>query len=317
MTAPTEIVAKNLTAEEFKEKLIGFIKSTDCKAELLLQVLSSLPDDKRALFEEYRTNSTIDPISEDSYKWEREGRKYFALQCHLAEKNFCLKRLKHLIQVKNHLTERGIAGFSHPVASSTTSHEEAKNTKENTMSADFLSIDLKGFTPSLSLSNSVNNDDISSIRNALFMEMNDTHLSTVALRQAIAWTHSKHPNLFVAYEENAYSQGMEQESTKWNDHYYGMQEVYASSNFSLERIRHMVIVREHVFNIAQDDTRPATSSNSQPKNVRKGSAQNQERRSTGRRQQPSPMPENHVLKSLLLIGGAVAAIAVVILAVIV
>jgi hypothetical protein len=317
MTAPTELVVPNLTAAEFKAKIIGFIKSSDCKAELLLQVLSSLPDDKLALFEEYRANSTTDPISEDRYKWEREGRAYFALQLHMAERNFCLIRIKHLIQIKSHLTERGIAGFSRPVASSTTTHKEAKNTKENTMSADFLSIDLRGFTPSQSLSNSVNNDDISSIRNALFMEMNDTHLSTVALRQAIAWTYSKHPNLFVAYEENAYSQGMEEESTKWNDHYYGMQEVYASSNFSLERIRHMVIVREHVFNIAQSGTCPATSSNSQPKNVRKGSAQNQERRSTGRRQQLSLMPENHVLKSLLLIGGVVVAIAVVILAVIV
>ena len=79
----------------------------------------------------------------------------------------------------------------------------------------------------------------------------------------------------------------------------------------------MVKVRDHVFSIAQYDARPATLSNPQQKNIRKDSAQNQERRSTGIHQQPRPMPENNVLKSLLLIGGVVAAIAVVILAIIV
>ncbi|MBO1929808.1 hypothetical protein J4731_22405 [Providencia rettgeri] len=73
MTESTEFIALNLTATEFKAKIIDFIKSRDFKAELLRQILSALPDDKRALFEEYRTNNTTDPISEDSYKWEREG----------------------------------------------------------------------------------------------------------------------------------------------------------------------------------------------------------------------------------------------------
>ncbi|HCG7916422.1 TPA: hypothetical protein NKT10_004304 [Vibrio parahaemolyticus] len=287
MTASTELVVPNLTAAEFKAKIIEFIKSRDFKAELLRQTLSALPDDKRALFEEYRVNSTTDPISEDSYKWEREGGSYFALQLHMAEKNFCLERLEHFIQVKSHLTERGIAGFFRPTSNSTTSHEEAKTTKENTMRADFSSVDLTGFTPSRSLSNSVNGGDLSSVRISLFMEMNDKRLSTAVVTQAIAWTLSKYPTLFVDYEENAYSQQMEQDKTKWNSHYYHTQELYATSNFSLERIRHMVAVREHVFTIAQDDARPESK------------------------------PENNVLKFLLLIGGGVAAIALVILAVIV
>lgn len=317
MTESTEFVALNLTAEEFKAEIIDFIKSRDFKAELLRQILSALPDDKRALFEEYRTNSTTDPISEDSYKWEREGGAYFALQLHMAEENFCLKRLEHLIQVKSHLTERGIAGFSRPASSSTTSHEEAKSTKENTMSADFSSVDLTGFTPSRSLSNSVNSGDLSSVRTSLFMEMNDKRLSTAVITQAIAWTLSKYPTLFVVYEENAYSQQMEQDKVKWDTHYYHKQELYATSNFSLERIRHMVVVREHVFTIAQEDTRLATLPNTQPQHPPKQSTPYREQPSTSSIHRPESKPENNVLKSLLLIGGVVAAIALVILAVIV
>ncbi|TQQ53999.1 hypothetical protein FLL79_01575 [Vibrio cholerae] len=317
MTASTELVAKNLTAAEFKSKIIDFIKSRDFKAELLRQILSALPDDKLALFEEYRVNSTTDPITEDRYKWEREGGAYFTLQLHMAEQNFCLKRLEHLIQVKSHLTERGIAGFSRYISNSTTSHEEAKRTKENTMSTEFLSVDLTGFTPSRSLSNSVNSRDLSAVRVSLFMQMNNKRLSTKEITQAIAWALSKYPTLFVAYEENAYSQQMEQNKLKWDSHYYHTQELYATSNFSLERIRHMIEVREHVFTIAQNDARSATLPNTPPQNAPEQSTPHRKQPSTGNINRPESKPENNVLKSLLLIGGSVAAIALVILAVIV
>lgn len=317
MTASTELVAPNLTTAEFKAKIIDFIKSRDFKAELLRQILSALPDDKLALFEEYRVDSTTDPISEYSYRWEREGGAYFALQLHMAEENFCLKRLEHLIQVKSHLMERGIAGFSRPASNSTTSHEEAKSTKENKMSADFSSVDLTGFTPSRSLSKSVNSGDLSSVRISLFMEMNDKRLSTAVINQSIAWTLSKFPTLFVVYEENAYSQQIEQDKIKWDNHYYHTQELYATSNFSSERIRHMVAVREHVFKIATNDARPATFPKTQPQSTTKQAAPYQQYQSTGNTQRPEPQSEHNVLKSLLMIGGVVAAIALVILAVIV
>ncbi|NLN66791.1 MAG: hypothetical protein GX143_01330 [Alcaligenaceae bacterium] len=313
MTVSTELVAQNLTAAEFKAKIIDCIKSRDLKAELLRQILSALPDDKLALFEEYRANSTTDPISEDRYKWEREGGAYFALQLHMAEENFCLKRLEHLIQVKSHLTERGIAGFSRPTSNSTISHEEAKSTKENTMSADFSSVDLTGFIPSRSLNNSVNSGDLSSVRISLFMEMNDKRLSTKDITQAIAWALSKYPNLFVVYEENAYSQQMEQNKEKWDSHYYHTQELYATSNFSLERIRHMVAVREHVFTIAQGAPQPTTLQKTQPQSTKKQAAPYQQHQSTENTQRP----EHNTLKLLLLIGGVVVAIALVMLAVIV
>ncbi|EJC6798671.1 hypothetical protein RGL59_004417 [Vibrio parahaemolyticus] len=317
MTASTELDAPNLTAAEFKAKIIDFIKSRDFKAELLRQTLCELPKDKLALFEEYRADSTTDPISDDFFKWEREGGAYFALQLHMTVKNFCLKRIEHLIQVKSHLTEFGIAGFSRPAPNSATSHEEVKSTKENTMSTDFSSVDLTGFTPSRSLSNSMNSGDLSAVRVSLFMQMNNKRLSNREVTQAIAWALSKYPTLFVAYEENAYSQKMDFDTAQWSKDYYHMQKVYASGNFSLERIRHMVAVREHVFEIAQNDARPVTLPNTQPQHAPKPSTPHREHSSTGSIHRPESKPENNVLKSLLLIGGVVAAIALVILAVIV
>lgn len=318
MTASTELVALNLTAAEFKAKIIDTIKNSDVKAELLRQIVSELPTDKHALFESYHTNNVIDPISDDKYEWERKGGSYFALHLHMAEKNFCLKRLEHLIQVKSYLTEREITGFSRPISSSDTSPEEAKSTKENTMKADFSSVDLTGFTPSNSLSNSVNSDDLSLVRIALFMEMNDKCLSNKTITQAIAWVLSKYPTLFVDYEENAYSQKMVFDTAHWNKDYYHMQKVYASGNFSLERIHHMLTVREHVFTIKQDNPHPAILPDTPPhKAMKQTTSPQQQQPSTGFTQRTEPKPESNILKSLLLIGGVAAAIALIMLAVIV
>lgn len=316
MITTSESIALTLTEAEFKSHIIDFIKSRDIKAEFLHQILSALPDDKLELFEEYRTDSITDPISEDRYKWEREGGVYFSLQLHLAEKNFCLKRLEHLIELKSYLTERGIAGFSQPTSDST-NYEETQSTKEGKMSTNFSSVDLAGFTPSRSLNNCVNNDDISTIRVSLFMEMNDKRLSTVALRQAIAWTFSKHPNLFVPHEENAYSQEMDFDAAHWNKDYYHMQEVYASSNFSLERICHMIDVREHVFSIAENVPAPTSVPKTQLRSAPRQFTQPREQESRTSIQRKELHSQHTVLNSLLLIGGGVAAIALVILAVIV
>ena len=104
---------------------------------------------------------------------------------------------------------------------------------------------------SKTLINNVNSGNVSLVRTALFMEMNDKRLSTFDINQAIAFAHSKFPDLFDEYEENAYSQGIEQDKTKWDSKYYHKQELYATSNFSSKRIKHLVVIREHVFNIPQ------------------------------------------------------------------
>lgn len=96
---------------------------------------------------------------------------------------------------------------------------------------------------------SLNSGDVSTIRTALFMEMNDKRNSTSDIIDIIEHGFSKHPDLFVPYEENAYSQEINQDKGAWDTRYYHTQELYATSNFSSKRIRHLVVVREHVFNL--------------------------------------------------------------------
>ncbi|KFZ36843.1 hypothetical protein HR45_13640 [Shewanella mangrovi] len=260
----------------------------------------------------------------------------------MAEQNFCLKRIEHLIEVKSHLIEAGIAGFSRLPRGKITDGINTPSIKDNAMTTEFSSVNLAGFIPSHSLRKTVDGGDISAIRAALFMELNDKRLSTAVLRQTIAWTIAQHPNLFVAYEENAYAQSMVTDTSKWDTQYYGIQEVYASSNFSHERISHIIAVRERVFGIQESNARYSTNSTSIPTNKSlaktpvpgRAPLENNQTVSTTSRNNPIPKTKHpdseplgdkqnistksrsNILNSLLLIGGALLAVALVILAVI-
>lgn len=78
------------------------------------------------------------------------------------------------------------------------------------------------------------------------MEMNDKQLSVKDLKEIIRWVESKISSLFVEYEENAYSQAIVTDKTKWDSRYYHTQEVYAGMNFSKKRIMHMIDVLEYI-----------------------------------------------------------------------
>lgn len=95
-------------------------------------------------------------------------------------------------------------------------------------------------------------------------------------------------------------------------------ELYATSNFSLERIRHMIAVREHVFTIAQNDARPATLPKTQSqRTMQQATPRQHQQLSTGNTLQTASKSEDNIFNLLLLIGGIAATIALVILAVIV
>lgn len=311
-----DIEAPMLTEDEFKAQVIASINSAEFTPELLRKMLQALPDDKRALFEEYRATEIVDPISSDKHEWKRGA--YFHKQLKMAEQNFCLERVEHLITVKSHLIEQGIAGFSMSKNSPTNTLNPSQ--KDETMSTAFSSVDLNGFTPSSPLANAVNKDDISAIRIALFMEMNDKQLTNQALLQAIAWTLKNHSNLFVTCEENAYAQAMELDTGKWNSQYYSLQEVYTSMNFAEERVLHMLEVRKHVFNIQPNvSNMPSKSAATRAVSYQQQTAQ----KTSTPEHTPIHQASGHKnsrsneLKTLLLIGGALAALALVFLAIII
>ncbi|WP_422444574.1 MULTISPECIES: hypothetical protein [unclassified Endozoicomonas] len=309
--------ALELTAADFKALFIGFIQDRNQTPELLRQEFASFPEDKRALLEEYRVDSLTEAMSENPQEWLRPG--YFDKQAQMAKQNFCQKRIEHLIKVKSHLIEQGIAGFTLSEASASQPQHSLSPSQDHSMSGEFTTINLNGFQPSRPLANSVNDGDLSKIRMALFMEMNDKTLGNTYIRQAIAWALKQKPNLFVSYEENAYAQAINPDMTQWSADYYGLQEVYASSNFSEKRLSHMLAVRERVFSIKEhpvstSQTPVQQSSQTRP-NRPEQSSQNTNR---SEREKPESVDsgKNSILP-ILVIAGVLAVVAAVLLATII
>ena len=251
--SPSELTADEFK-ERFKEQFICSIKDTSISPEILRKLLVALNDAQEEALESYREGRDIGAISSASFEWEQPG--YFHKQVYFAEQNFCLERMEHLIRVKSHLIEHGIAGFAPSSADSCiVTHSFSQHTGNDFMGSEFTGINLSGYKPPQSLVSVVASDDLSNIRNALFMEMNDTSLTTHQMRQAFGWVLEKKPNLFVPHEENAYAQAINSNLADWDTDYYGMQEVYAASNFSEKRLTHMLVVREQVFDIPNQPDR--------------------------------------------------------------
>ncbi|WP_257282776.1 hypothetical protein [Endozoicomonas sp. SESOKO1] len=299
MKQSNDLYGKNSkTPSEFKKSFATSLENAECSPEHLRMALKTLEREKPELFEPYQPLGDDDGICQDKPKWRLSG--YFFKQVHLCEKNFSRERIEHVIEVKSHLIEYGIAGFPSNV-------KHQSNSESGTVVNTFKSVDLSHYTPSPALKKHVDSGDLSNIRNALFMEMNDKRLTTTQIKQAFAWVLLRKPNLFVPYEENANARAMNPDSTQWDRDYYGMQEVYANSNFSCERLSHMVEVRAQVFDIA-------TTSASSSRPVVQPAAQRTSEEGRASQADSSYQSNNasNWLKYALFAGGAVLALALLI-----
>ncbi|EOB1207128.1 hypothetical protein ACPV3P_16810 [Photobacterium damselae] len=305
-----------LSVSDFKMNVIGFIKSPEYTPELLNKLLRPLFIKKPDFFDDYQVDDKADAILEAAsglpYNPEWSIVRYFDRQCRFLAQNFSKPRIEHLIKVKSHLIEFGIKGFEKtiPLAHTNSQHNQLE---EHLMKNLFSNEDLSDFAPTSLVQKIVSSGDLIRIREGLFMEMNDHAISTRKMRQIIAYALKHKSNLFVPYENNGYAREMDNDKNQWDAKYYAAQENYAASNFSYQRIEHLLEVREHVFNIArsvvnQQSQPPARYLNSQIRNSAKPSVEINQPQTMVRSQ------SNHEnLKAMLLIGGVLAATALFIL----
>ncbi|WP_282174693.1 hypothetical protein [Vibrio diabolicus] len=289
------------TVSELKNNLITMIKSNEYAPELITIAMKEVSENVPEYFESYKANDSEEEIISTPEEWVLP--RYFDKHCRFLERNFSRERVEHLIRVKSHLIEFGVLSLSNSGAI----NEKDSQQEQNNMNTPFSKINMSGFNPTSSFQKSLNSGDVTQIRMALFMEMNDHRLPTQNIKQMIAYSLQSKPNLFLPYEENGYAKEMNGNKTSWDAKYYALQEVYASSNFSVERIQHMLEVREEVFSIPKLEAKRTTTS--QPYKQQKGKQQRPAQHSSCKKH-----PQNENLKALVTLGGAIAAIAIIILA---
>ncbi|KEY88851.1 hypothetical protein MBA34_23910 [Pseudomonas capeferrum] len=251
----------------------------------------------------------LDPVS-----WSAD---YLTRQMWLTQQNFARERIEHLLAVREHLRKTGVKGFVPTQTPSEPQTESDVNVQSN-------------YEPSSNLRKFVQEGELLTIRTALRMELDDNRLTSADLRAALTWAVKQVPALLEAYSEKSFARAMESDQKLWTSEYYELQVVYLKTNYAQERFLHLIEVRDLLrhqgvdgFAPVQPKPRASASANAgqaapashrpQPQNSR---SQQSHQANQGHQSQPRAADNDRkpVFKAALLVGGALAALVVFLVA---
>ncbi|WP_426779059.1 hypothetical protein [Pseudomonas aeruginosa] len=283
------------TLSKARKSFLLSLDDAQLSTELLLGVLAQALQTPE-LVVSYEANDPKSAIDNDPVSWNGA---YYSRHKILAEHNFSRERLEHLIQVRDHFRKQGIKGF-------VPSSEQPRTEKPGTASMQY--------TPSANLKKFVDEGDLLTIRTALRMELNDNRLPSEELRAALAWAKTKVPGLCESYSEKAFARATNPNRNDWTSEYYDGQVVYLKSNFSEERYLHLIEVRgllreRGAEGFAAKPKATSGQAESSTPSTQRQSSQSQRPNSTAFSPERNP-----VLKTALMIGGAIAAVVVFLVA---
>lgn len=168
---------------------------------------------------------------------------YFCSKLNLLANNFSLELCEHLIQVKERLQQIPAQGFSleNAIEEQNNNHslnEALKNTKKYTEP------NLMNYVPNSKLANYLKVRDISAIRAFLSAELSDFRLTIDELIKVVFFVEKNAKGVFEEYKTSAFIAEIETDENKWNARYFDKQQGDLNQNFALERLFHLVNVRE-------------------------------------------------------------------------
>lgn len=284
-----------------RKSFLEAINNPQTATALLRKMADELRTAQPELFMPYVADENRDAIKPEPLHWNDQ---YFSQQKKVAERNFSFERLEHLLQVRERFRQEGRKGF---VADAQPAPADARS-DSNT-----------GYNPSINLRKFVEEGDLTTLRTALIVELEDKRLDANTLRAALAWTRTRVADLCEPYGEKAFARAIVQNREQWSADYYGLQAVYLDTNFSEERFLHLIEVREYLRRQSSirtaPDSKPLKGSNLAPA---RGPRLHDEPSPSPPPSRPTPAHNRHslspVMRAALLIGGALAAVVILILA---
>jgi len=289
-------IASNISG--IRDGFLEALKDTKLGSELLSKMALELARDPDIL-EPFLTNEHCAIDGRQPY-WSGE---YFNKQKAFARLNFAKERLEHLIEVREFLRQRGDKGFA-PIA-----QPRQSVAPQNPQSQS-------DYQPTNNLKKFVAQGDLLTIRTALRIEFNDNRLDDHQLYAAVNWMKTQVPHIFESYSEKAFARGIESDSSQWTPEYFGNQVVYLKTNFAEKRFLHLIEVRQLLRERGEEDFAPADGAEPKdPSRARSASQAPQRPRSGSHQSTAAGYSElNPAFKAALLIGGAIAAVVVFLIA---
>ena len=283
-----------------RKSFLDALNDPQADTSLLQEMARTLKTGSPDLFVAYAAGDNLDPIATTADQWNEQ---YFSQQKKLAERNFSLERVEHLIQVRDRFRRDGRKGF--------VAKPQAAAARSSGASA--------AYAPSRNLRKFVEEGDLTTVRTALTVELEDERTDARELRAALAWTKGQVPGLCEPYSEKGFARAIEHDRQQWTTDYYNKQTVYLDTNFSEERFLHLIEVRDR---LKQKDAAKAAPTAAKPAPA---AAPRPASSSTGAHARPGQQGSRQApptgrgglsptMLAALLVGGALAALVVLILA---
>lgn len=275
-------------------------------------------------------NSNLVEMELHSHRWSAE---YFFTKITDLDFNFSKELATHLVEVKKFLQEKAsdarfqlkpIENQVESLVSVTESKaEEVQSARRKqqavSYSEKFAKIDLGNFKPNERLLNFLAEGNVNKIRTDLMSILNNRRLDLEEVSKSIWYVWQNNPEIFVDEEESVFVQGIDNNEANWNSEYFNLQQVYLNRNFSLERLLHLVNVREtlmkrgdknfqqiKVEKMAQHNT--ATTQPEGHKTIQSSKQENRQPSEPSYQSQTRTDSDHKGINKLLLVGGAVLAL---------
>jgi hypothetical protein len=276
------------------------------------KAFSALADD---LFEPY--NEIIVSLEQHQHRWSED---YFNQKVMDLDFNFSKELVQHLINVKKYLQEQGIlkplvqtnsqVALDQPQKVETITPTYSATSKSQAVKKDdyVAKPDLLNFKPNEKLTNFLSEGNLSKIRTYLMSMLNNRRMDLEEVFKSIWYVHQYKPSVFEQAEESAFVQDMDKNEANWNVDYFNQQQVYLNKNFSLARLLHLVNVRETLMKKGDSNFQQIVVEKTQVQPCHE-----QPSKDTLRHNEPEH--DNGFIKTVVMIGGAVLALAAALFAI--
>jgi hypothetical protein len=284
--------------QKFRGQFLTALDDTEVTTDILIELVNAMEQSSGVLVP-HAIDGITRAIDADPVSWNPD---YFSRQKGFAARNFSRERLGHLIQVRDLFRQRHEKGFTPTMAS-------AKTTPMKDTVADY--------QPSDHLKNFLAQGDMLTIRTALRLEFNDRSIDGPELLGALEWAKCAIPGIFEPFTEGVFARELATNPSLWTEDYFDLQVTYLKTNFSEKRFLHLIEVRQQLRDNAVESFAPiAPTVFKASESGRSVSAPVQASNSRSGLAAPSVNADrtNPAFKAALLIGGAIAAVVVFLVA---
>lgn len=293
-----------LVDDKFRKVRLSYlnsVKDPEVDINKLYEFIEKIEKEIPGVISDYKYDESMAEINDNELIWSD---KYFDKQIKITEFNFSLKRINHLLKIRERFRENNVLGFGLSEEVILGSSFKDDNMPNNLN----ISRNLKKF---------VDEGDLLGIRTALRLDLNNNILSESDLFAGIDYAEKREKSLFESYEEKAFAREVDENKSNWSVDYYDNQLVYLRANFSKKRLFHLIKVRSLLREKGVDGFVAV-----EPKVKSSTSSIHQQDKQSERSEEQSPRANQSsegvdpLFKTALKIGGAIAALAIILIAII-